>query len=596
MKTIFTLSTTIYFLVNLAFAQTIDATFGTNGVVVTDFGTSVDRAYKMALQADGKFIITGSANNIATLVRYNANGSLDNTYGNAGKVQANFQLITSEMQNDEKVIIVGRTQLQNGTKHTLLRYQTNGKPDSTFALNGVLDLSQIVSYREVVQSLEILPNNKIVLMVNNYNYSISLICFNPNGELDTTFGTNGITTTTSPPNLFYFLSLNLTVKPDGSLLMLTTITDELFANINFAILQYNANGILNTNFGTNGFAIGDLGANQDEYPRSIKVQADGKILVSGFISSTKANFVVQRFKTNGTLDSTFNTSGITNINVGGKYRELLDMLIEPNGKIALVGSISDDFACVRLNSDGTIDNTFGTNGIFTKDLGESYDYGSCILRQPDGKFVLAGWTSHFCSDRAWGLIRISNTTSLPVTLTTFTALYNNKNVRLNWYTESEINNQGFDLERSYDGKLFEKIGYLPGYGTTSTPQNYNFNDANVSQINQNLYYRLKQTGTNGAYKYSNIISVKIPQFNNQTFTVYPNPIKGNLFNVNLTNLPKGVYQIAIINMLGLKVTNVNFMHNGGLTNIPININLPTGIYDVELSSTNYRETKKIVIE
>jgi len=79
----------------------------------------------------------------------------------------------------------------------------------------------------------------------------------------------------------------------------------------------------------------------------------------------------------------------------------------------LGGSIGDDFACWRLNDNGTIDTSFGLNGIYKKDLGNSsYDYGTQISQQSDGKYIIAGYTSFFCSDRAFGLTRISSNQSL----------------------------------------------------------------------------------------------------------------------------------------------------------------------------------------
>lgn len=190
----------------------------------------------------------------------------------------------------------------------------------------------------------------------------------------------------------------------------------------------------------------------------------------------------------------------------------------------------------------------------------------------------------------------NNGTTLPVTLTSFTAHYGDNKVRLNWHTASENKNQGFDIERSTNGINFTKIDYVKGNGTTSVPQNYSLNDAKPIIQSQTIYYRLKQIDTDGGFEYSKIISVKIPQLNNVIFSVYPNPITGKQFNVNLAGLPKAKYQLSISNMAGLKVKTISIAYDGGLLSKMIDANLPSGVYILEITASNYRQTLKLVVE
>ena len=190
----------------------------------------------------------------------------------------------------------------------------------------------------------------------------------------------------------------------------------------------------------------------------------------------------------------------------------------------------------------------------------------------------------------------NNGTTLPVSLTTFTALYGDNKVRLNWQTASENKNLGFEIERSSDGINFTKIDYVKGNGTTSVPQNYSHNDAKPIIQRQTIYYRLKQIDTDGGFEYSKIISVKIPQLNNVNFSVYPNPITSKQFNVNLAGLPKANYQLSISNMAGLRVKTTIIAYDGGLLSKMIDANLPVGVYILEITAPNFHQTKKLLIE
>ena len=107
---------------------------------------------------------------------------------------------------------------------------------------------------------------------------------------------------------------------------------------------------------------------------------------------------------------------------------------------------------------------------------------------------------------------------------------------------------------------------------------------------------MKQLDTDGGYEYSNIVTVKIPQLNNATFTIYPNPIIGKQFNVNLSALPKANYQLSISNMAGIIVKKISLLYKGGNFSQAIDTDLPKGVYIAELTSSLYHQTLKIIVE
>ena len=168
---------------------------------------------------------------------------------------------------------------------------------------------------------------------------------------------------------------------------------------------------------------------------------------------------------------------------------------------------------------------------------------------------------------------------LPVKLTSFTANVESNDVLLRWTTASEQNNQGFEVERSVDGKVFEQVGFVKGAGSSNEVTSYRLLDNEAfAKTNANvLYYRLKQVDVDGKETYSTIVSVNINTENTNSMSVYPNPfttdyaisltanadakatvelfnIQGKQVNVQTKNITKG------FNVL--QVTNIEALHSG----------------------------------
>lgn len=144
-----------------------------------------------------------------------------------------------------------------------------------------------------------------------------------------------------------------------------------------------------------------------------------------------------------------------------------------------------------------------------------------------------------------------NNNPLPVKLLKFNARLAKTNIDLNWSTGEEINNKGFDIERSTNGKTFEKIGFVKGVGNSNLINSYNLTDGNAFEKTNvsTLFYRLKQLDFNGQFTYSNTVIVKKDIGNNEQVFVYPNPFKDQL-NIDVTTLSKGEIRLQIIDISG----------------------------------------------
>jgi Secretion system C-terminal sorting domain len=134
--------------------------------------------------------------------------------------------------------------------------------------------------------------------------------------------------------------------------------------------------------------------------------------------------------------------------------------------------------------------------------------------------------------------------ALEVELLTFEGKQNNNSVDLMWTTASEKTNAGFEIERSADGKTFEKIGFVKGNGTTNSKRSYTFNDNTPLSIL--TYYRLRQVDFDGTSTISNIIAVQ-PKVDNKGFKVYPNPSSGHHISIEMNDQ---IEEVSIVNAVG----------------------------------------------
>jgi photosystem II stability/assembly factor-like uncharacterized protein len=184
---------------------------------------------------------------------------------------------------------------------------------------------------------------------------------------------------------------------------------------------------------------------------------------------------------------------------------------------------------------------------------------------------------------------------VPVELTSFTATGIGNEVQLNWTTKTELNNSGFEIQRSVDGNEWQKINFISGYGTTSEAQNYSYIDREL-EIG-NYQYRLKQIDYDGSFDYSDIISVLVSGELNYTLEQnYPNP-----FNPATTikfSIPEAANVILnIYNSLGQKVTElVNKNLEAGRYSYNWNaINSASGIYFYELRTEKQVLMKNMIL-
>ena len=324
-------------------AGALDPAFGSSGVVQTDLGGTHDTIYFLALQPDGKIIAAGGSGNcdVSQLVRYNSDGSLDNTFGTAGvstATIANHCFQDIKLLSDGK-FLVGGWRYVGAKTWVLAKFQSNGALDTTFGTNGVVNSTNFSSISNVTK-VALQSDNKIIIAggfwnVDHMNPTIARL--NPNGSLDSSFGTGGVNTITMAGDAG---ANGLQIAADGKIILSVYVSDLAWVDSQLAMVRLTSTGSLDPTFGLNGITIINPGSYMDG-PSNIEIQSDGNYVVGGYScdqSYSICSFLVLRILPTGQLDATFGTNGIADLRIGSADSYANYVLIQPDGKIIVGGS------------------------------------------------------------------------------------------------------------------------------------------------------------------------------------------------------------------------------------------------------------------
>ena len=315
----------------------LDSSFGVGGKVAIPIGAST-----LALQSDGKVIVAGTA-----VIRLNSNGSLDNTFGTSG--QANIPIFGDDVaiQSDGKIV------LSSNSGFTVVRLNSDGTADNTFGSGGLVG----IALNGDATGIAVQGSNLVIIgrvSSNTTAYDFVVIRLTSNGSLDSSFGTTGIVTTSTSTG--YDWGEDLVIQADGKIVVAGS------SNYNFAVVRYNSNGSLDSTFGSGGIApVIDFDGRSDS-ALSVALQADGKIVMAGWAAYTTNvkydfdyRFAVARYNANGTIDTRFGSQGKVTFNFFDNVTDnATSIAIQSNGKIVVAGgttapTTAADFAVARLN-------------------------------------------------------------------------------------------------------------------------------------------------------------------------------------------------------------------------------------------------------
>lgn len=387
-----------------------DNSFGTNGMHKAVVTGNYNGISDMQILPDQKIMcLGGKATSDSTdqifLAKYNSNGTLDVSYGTngisafLGNGSTSFTSSIFDVQTDGKIVFGVEEYLNNGssTLTKIVRYNTNGSLDNTFGTNGITTLTN-TGNNSYINKVEVQTDGKIVASIEYSADSSSIVRLLTNGSIDATFGTNGYVKIPVANIGKYFGPLK--VLADGSILVsgyrgysnAGQPYNELY------VYKYSSTGVLDNSFGTNGVFIYNDN-NIDIYPTNIDIQSDNKIIVGGYKSTTTfSNAFLVRVNTNGTIDNTFGNNGIAlyseanlDCNLTRRFKITTDNKI--TCLISKYNSNGDESLSVtRFNANGSADNTFNNGSSYLSLTSLPYviseDFGSLDV-QADGKIVFA---------------------------------------------------------------------------------------------------------------------------------------------------------------------------------------------------------------
>lgn len=386
-----------------AFSQAgnYDSTFHIDGITGYFFDDLFVTAGQVKLQDDGKLVVAGSLISLANgtsefiTMRFTSSGLLDSSFNATGIAFANINYNEGAygvvIQQDGKIVVAGVTApTSNDLAILVVRYLEDGSLDPDFGTDGILTIN-LSSDWENANAIGIFPNGKLVVGGGAYASSsdggyAALIVLNEDGTLDTGFGSNGVLLISSPSGIPAITSL--AVQSDEKILATGRWKDGIYYDL--FISRVDTNGFFDPDFSDDGMVVISVSGNND-FPHKIITQPDSKIVVAGTTNfTTQMNFVL-RCETDGTLDSSFAMDGISAFTFDQYAGGCEGIAIQSDGKFVLSGYKDDQYginhATVgRINSAGTIDSTFGTDG-FVYLAGDRY---RDVLIQPDHKIVALG--------------------------------------------------------------------------------------------------------------------------------------------------------------------------------------------------------------
>jgi uncharacterized delta-60 repeat protein len=394
-----------------AHAGTLDTTFGSGGGSGTSVGFS-DVARRVFVLSDGKILLAGNTAFVGfhtyvpspMLARFNANGSIDTTFGQNGGV--NGQLGDSMnvndvlLQPDGKIVFIGGLNPSWNAPPIdigVARFNSDGTKDLTFGTNGYVRTAIGGNYDVGVGGI-LLPDGKIFVVgfTNGSATSpgaIDFVRYNSNGTLDETFGEGGI--------VYHLVGGANSIPEIFSIVQLSS--GKYIVNGQNFMARVNPDGSLDTSFGMSGFAYHEFARGR------MTLQPDGKILTSGNTATQCCNsvFAVSRFNsTDGSIDTGFGTGGTVltpfrrnSIGFASAYAN--DAVLKSNGEIIVVGSANEingtstsAVAAVHYTSNGTL---IAKTAIAFPPY---QSWGTNVAIQPDGKILLVGWFMNGFADLA----------------------------------------------------------------------------------------------------------------------------------------------------------------------------------------------------
>jgi len=379
-----------------AAAGQLDGTFGHGGIFVAQNAVLSDSsATSLAIQSDGKIVVAGQAMSEIqpgpAVIRLNANGTLDTSFGNGGLATINLreggqQLATGVIiQSDGKIVFgVNSGNADGPSTIELVRFNANGTLDTSFGNAGT---TVLLFFEGNTEYLLQQPDGKLLV-----GGGLQMARVDAEGRLDPTFGQEGIAPLVAPGNA-------IALQPNGQIIAVTngnpgagTIPSD------GGMVRYNANGSVDLTFGTLGRTASIVGTSAAALQGNRQIVAVGPIISKSFVATSAivTDFGVVRYNPNGSLDTFFGLHGaaLTGFGSATPFAVPTSLAIEKNGDIIVAGqaaqSLPSSFALARYTPTGALDTTFGSGGTVVTAFGGNVAAITAVALDSEGRLVAVG--------------------------------------------------------------------------------------------------------------------------------------------------------------------------------------------------------------
>jgi len=491
----------------------LDPTFGDAGKVIMNIGEGFENAADILQQEDGKLIVIGSGTDGNTKImvsRFNSDGTIDNTFGSEGKtlvaVSPNINYgINGAFQSDGKIVVGARCGDGFYNDFTCIRLTNSGILDSSFGVDGIFIIS-LADKPEELTDIKVLDDDYIILA----GYA---------GNTD--------------------------------------------VNEDFALVKLTPDGLLDTSFGVNGIVLHDVTGKFDRI-KAIAIKSDGKILGVGSVYDEVRIGIsaLVQFQANGLIDNTFGDGGLITATPGPYASVFNGVVINEDNTIVVAGSLDYDsqydFLAAKFNEDGTVFSQFGEDGFFIQDYNGNSEYAATMVKQPDGKFILGG-SQGIWPESDFAIVRISNNGEL----------------------DESFGNDGLittDFFNGFDyavGLTLQADGKLVAGGSASDGSDYQLALA----------------------RYTTGISVGVENIEGKSkyVNVFPNPAKQNI-NIQFELVQDGTVEMEFYNVSGKKVKELRLKNmNKGQQSIAVDLSdLHSGLHVVQIKTADAYNIVKLL--
>jgi len=407
--------------INLLVAQSIfDSGFGSNGLTIPEINAVNYGTWSLSIQKDNKIIAAGWANTDAetpsdiSIIRLYENGEKDTTFNRTGLFSIGTSTwedaYASAVQSDGKILVAGRFFNGSSWDFLIIRFNPDGSLDSSFNRKGFFT-KDFFGKDDRAFAMDIQSDGKIIVcgFAENFNWDFAVLRLNSDGTIDSSFSTNGIFT----KNIGTYNDVAFSIKAQSDGKIIICGWTYIFGSWDFALVRLNSDGKPDNTFGDNGIVTTDY-FHLYNTAHSVAIQSDGKYVAAGYTKkpgSTDTDIMLVRYNTDGSIDKSFGNNGIVLADYHGSDDFAWVIKVDQFDKLVVGGNVningSKIIEIARFNSDGSPDISFGEKGIFvTKIFGVDEECRDMLI-QPDGKILLTGYYSDKDSRKSF-LIRLVN--------------------------------------------------------------------------------------------------------------------------------------------------------------------------------------------